>query len=261
MPWVGPCCFIWVGVYARAAPPTPRPCKGGGIGALYLTVFGALKLYQLLPAGPAFGLMICIAAFSAVLAVAQNAQALALLGAAGGFLAPVLASTGEGSHVMLFSYYLLLNAGILAIALFKAWRMLNFVGFFFTFGIALAWGIRTYRPEHFSSTEPFLLGFFALYLTVSVLFALRQAPRLRHYLDGTLVFGLPIVAFGMQVELMRPYQYGAAWSALGLGGLYLVLARLLWGRHQETLRTLVEAFLALGVVFATLAIPLALDGR
>lgn len=140
MPWVGPCCFIWVGVYARAAPPTPRPCKGGGIGALYLTVFGALKLYQLLPAGPAFGLMICIAAFSAVLAVAQNAQALALLGAAGGFLAPVLASTGEGSHVMLFSYYLLLNAGILAIALFKAWRMLNFVGFFFTFGIALALG-------------------------------------------------------------------------------------------------------------------------
>ena len=41
---------------------------------------------------------------------------LAAMGVSGGFLAPILASTGGGSHVMLFSFYALLNFGILVIA-------------------------------------------------------------------------------------------------------------------------------------------------
>ena len=61
--------------------------------------------------------MIAIAVLSALLAIMQNALSLAVLGVSGGFLAPVLASTGGGSHVMLFTYYGVLNLGILAIAL------------------------------------------------------------------------------------------------------------------------------------------------
>src|SRR5713226_8656811 len=56
-------------------------------------------------------------------------------------------------------------------------------------------------------------------------------------------------------------EYGAAWSAVAVSAIYLVLASVLYRRHAETLRMLVEAFLALGVIFATLAIPLAFDGR
>lgn len=235
--------------------------QGGGVGVLYLAIFAAFRLYGLLPAGVAFGLMICIAGLSAVLAVMQNAQALALLGVSGGFLAPILASTGEGSHVALFSYYALLNAGLLAIAWFKAWRVLNWAGFLFTFGIGLLWGVRYYHPDFYGSTQPFLILFFAMYLLMSVLFALRQAPRLKHYLDGTLIFGLPIVAFGMQTRLVSQHEYGAAVSALALAFTYLVLARSIHARHRDDLKALVEVFLALGVVFATLAIPLALDGR
>ncbi len=43
--------------------------------------------------------------------------------------------------------------------------------------------------------------------------------------------------------------------------LYLALARFLYARHRDDLRLLVESFLALGIVFATLAMPLALDAR
>ena len=42
--------------------------------------------------------------------------------------------------------------------------------------------------------------------------------------------------------------------------MYLVLARVLWRRTPD-LRALAEAFLALSVVFLTLAIPLAFDGH
>ena len=184
-----------------------------------------------------------------------------MLGVSGGFLAPILASTGGGSHVMLFSYYAVLNVGILAVAWFKAWRLLNLVGFAFTFAIGTVWGVQFYRPEQFATTEPFLVLFFLLYLAIPLAFARRQAGRLERYVDATLVFGVPLVAFGLQVGLVRGIEYGAAWSALALAALYLVLAKAVWGRAGERLRLLAESFLALGVVFGTLAIPLALEGR
>jgi uncharacterized membrane protein len=235
--------------------------QGGAIGVLYLTVYGAAKLYGLLPMGLAFVLMASIVALSALLAVLQNARSLALFGSAGGFLAPVLASTGAGSHVALFSYYALLNAGILSIAWYRSWRELNLLGFVFTFVIGSAWGYHYYRPEHFATTEPFLILFFLMYATIALLFATRQPPQLRGYVDGSLVFGVPIVTFALQAALVRDFEYGMAISALLVAGFYVALASLLWRRSGEGLRMLTEAFLALGVVFGSLAIPLALDGR
>ena len=235
--------------------------QGGGIGILYLTVFAGLRLYHLLPPTLAFILLAGIAFFSALLAIVQDSKALAITGAAGGFLAPILASTGAGSHVALFSFYAVLNAGILFIAWFKAWRELNLVGFVFTALIGFAWGSARYQPEVFATTEPFLILFFLMYVVIAVLFAMRQAPKLTHYVDGTIVFGVPLVAFGMQAAMLKDTEFGAAISALSIAALYLVLATILHAKKRDSLRLLVESFLALGVGFATLAVPLALDAR
>lgn len=235
--------------------------QGGGIGILYLTVFAALRLYSLIPPVMAFSVLVAIAVFSAMLAVLQNARTLAVLATAGGFLAPVLTSTGGGNHVLLFSYYLLINAGILAIAWFKTWRELNLLGFVFTFVIGLLWGHRYYHAGLFASTEPFLIAFFLLYVAIAVLASFRQPLALKGYVDGTIVFGVPLVGFGVQALLVRPYEYGLAWSAAALGAGYLLLASALFKRQPKHARLLTEALLALGVVFATLAIPLALDAR
>jgi uncharacterized membrane protein len=233
--------------------------EGGGIGILYLVVFAAAKLYQLLPLPLALALMIGLVGLSCALAVLQESKGLAISGSIGGFLAPVLMSTGGGSHVLLFSYYALLNSGILGIAWFKAWRELNLVGFLFTFGIATLWGASAYTPAHFATTEPFLLFFFLMYALISVLFALRQPLQLRGFIDGPLVFGLPIVTIGLQAYLVRDFRFGMALSALAFGCWYIGLARLLWHKMSTEMRLLIEAFLALGVVFASLAIPLGLD--
>jgi hypothetical protein len=128
--------------------------QGAGVGILYLTIFAAARLYELIPLSAAFGLLLALVAASSVLAVLQNAQSLAIFSMSGGFLAPVLVSTGAGSHVALFSYYALLNGGILAMAWFKHWRWLNWVGFLFTFAIGATWGYQYYKPEFFATTEP-----------------------------------------------------------------------------------------------------------
>lgn len=235
--------------------------QGGGIAVLYLVIFSAYRLFDVLPGPLAFVLLVGVAASSAALAVAQNSLTLAVIAVSGGFLAPILASTGRGSHVMLFSYYAVLNAGIFAIAWVKAWRVLNILGFAFTFGIGTLWGANNYRPELLSSTEPFLLLFFAMYLVIPILFARQRTVELKDYVDGTLVFGTPVVAFSLQAAAVRHIEYAAAYSALFVAVVYLALALALFRRMGQGLRLLVESYIALGVAFATLAIPLAFEGR
>jgi uncharacterized membrane protein len=233
--------------------------QGAGVAVLYLVTFAALRLYNLIGPGTAFAMLAAIAVASGVLAVTQDALILAAFGAGGGFLAPILASTGEGSHVVLFGYYMLLNLGIAGIAFFRSWRSLNIVGFVFTFVIGTVWGYRFYAPEYLRTTEPFLVAFFVLYLAITVIQAIRLAPARVPYVDGILVFGVPIAAFGLQAALMADVEYGLAWSSAAAAVVYLALAAAL--RLRDNVRMLVECFLALGIVFATLTIPLALDAR
>ncbi|MFL8987789.1 DUF2339 domain-containing protein [Pseudomonas sp. QLc11A] len=251
--------------------------QGAGIAVLYLTVFAAMRLHPLLEPSAGFGLLVAVTVCSAILAIAQDSLGLAAAAALGGFAAPILASTGTGSHVALFSYFTLLNSGIFAIAWFKAWRLLNVIGFTGTFGIGFAWGLRSYSPELLWSTEPFLILFFLMYLAIGLLFArrrlmemgdtpadgsrealLRWSARKGDYVDGTLLFGPPLVGFGLQFVLVQHLEFAAAFSALALGIIYMGLAR--WLMAGRTL-LLGETCLALGVIFASLAIPLGLDAR
>lgn len=251
--------------------------QGTGIAVLYLTVFAAMRLHPLIDPSAALGLLVAVTVFSAILAITQDALGLACAAALGGFAAPILTSTGAGNHVALFSYFALLNAGILAIAWFKAWRLLNLIGFVGTFGIGFAWGMRSYTPELLWSTEPFLILFFLMYLAIGLLFARRTLLEMRdapdddsraallrwslakgHYVDGSMLFGPPLVGFGLQFALVQHLEFAAAFSALGLGIIYMGLARLLGGGRALLLA---ETCLALGVIFASLAIPLGLDAR
>lgn len=235
--------------------------QGGGIGILYITIFGALHLFQLLSAGVSFGLLVAVVVALAALAVLQNARSLAVMALTGGFLAPVLTSSGEGSHVVLFSYYAVLNGGILAISWFKAWRALNLIGFVFTFFIGTLWGVLRYTSDQLPSAQAFLGLFFVFYVFIALLYAKRQPPQLRGYVDATLVFGVPVVSFGLQAGLVYHYQYGLAWSALALGGFYAILTLLCRRFGSSSYHLLGEAYLALALVFASLSIPFAFDGE
>jgi len=235
--------------------------EGGSIGLLYLTLFAALRLHGLLSPNLVLLLLVTLVVFSAVLAVVQDSMALAVIGMIGGFAAPILTSTGHGSHVQLFSYYLLLNVGVFAIAWFKSWRTLNLIGFVATFGIGSLWGFKFYKPEFFTTVEPFLLAYFLLYTFIAILFALKQAPKLKGLNDGSLVFGTPLIGFALQAALLKDSEYGLAYSALALGLFYIVLALIIHAMKKPYMKNLIESFAALGIGFATLAIPLAFDGR
>ena len=248
--------------------------QGIGIGILYLTTLAAMKLHPLLPLGVGFTLLVLIAAAAVALAITEDAMILAVVATLGGFAAPVLASTGIGNHILLFSYLAVLNLGIVAVAWFKRWRVLNILGYVCSFGLGSAWAVNHYRDELFWSTEPFLLLLFGSYVLVTVLFARRTladvgdsddwtfGDRLRKtsgqvkYVDGSLAFGVPLSAFSIQHLLVAPYEYGAAISALGFSLFYFALAFAFVKSAGPRFALLNQTLVALGAVFGTVSVPL-----
>lgn len=237
------------------------PIQGTSIAILMLVIFGASQRYELVPVGLAFALLVLLMVFTCLLAVLQDSGWLAAFGIIGGFACPLLLSTGQGSHVALFSYYALLNGAVFALAIKRSWRLLNLLAFAFTFIVGTAWGGLRYTPENYLSAQAFLILFFLLYVAIPLAFALQQQARQKEYVDAVLVLATPLLAFGLQVGLVKDKPFGLALSALALGGFYLVLATILLRQGRERWRLMLEAYIASGVIFGTLAIPFALDGR
>jgi uncharacterized membrane protein len=229
--------------------------QGGAIGILYLTAFASLRLYGVLGPAAAFSLMAMLAVLSGVLAVLQDGRALAALGALGGFAAPLLISTSAGRIELLLGFYLLLDLGVLGVAWFRAWRELNWIAFVFTFSVNALWSVQRYSPADFAIGQSFLAAFWLLFLSVAMLHALRQSDARRGRFDTTLVFALPLVAFGIQTRFT--HGLSLAFAALIASGVYLAASAALLRRREAALRVLVEANFALGVAFLTLAVPLA----
>ncbi len=235
--------------------------QGGGVGVLYLVVFAALRVHELLPPVLAFALLVLITVAAGYLAIVQESRAFAILGTTGGFVAPLLISTGVGNYVALFGYYLVLNCAVLGIAWYRAWRELNIIGFVFTFGVGTLWGYQYYTPDKFASIEPFLVAYFLFYTAIAVLFAFRQKPELRGYVDGSLLFGTPTIAFALQSQLVNDTEYGLSISAAVAAAFYALTAYWLRQRKEKNFELLTQSFIALSVAFGTVAIPLALDDR
>lgn len=234
--------------------------QGGGVAVLYLTTYAAFAVYDALPAAPAGAAVVAITVGAGVLAVAQDSRTLALLGILGGFLAPVLSYSQPEDHVLVFGFYAVLNAAIVAVTRFKVWPELNLAGFGLTFGISAYWLLARHSTEDWASVQPFIALFVVMYAAIPVLFAVRHAPDLKDFRTAPLVFGAPFAGFGLQGLVVGHTEYGLAVSALALALIHGTLAAVA-RKLGEGSRALTEAYVGLGAAFVAIAVPFALDAH
>ena len=153
---------------------------GGGLAVLYFTIALAFHQYQLFGQTTAFVIMLVITAFSVLLSLLYDRQELAIIALAGGFFTPFLVSNGRGDYVVLFSYLLILNSGLLVIAYNKAWRLLNILAFAFTAILFASWLLSlpydavaaTYRGGWLFGT-----AFYLLFFVINVAYTIRTNKR------------------------------------------------------------------------------------
>ncbi|HWA27747.1 MAG TPA: DUF2339 domain-containing protein [Lacunisphaera sp.] len=173
---------------------TSQTLIGAGVVSLYAVTFACRTIYQFPFFGliPTFLLMSLITGAAFALAVRLESQVIAILGLLGGFLTPVLLSTGVDNPVGLFGYLALLDIGLVAVALHRRWFHLVPLGAVGTVLMMVGWAGQFYAPEKTVTAMTVCLGFSALFLV-----ALEAARRLgrEHRLLGQTAIALPAVAF------------------------------------------------------------------
>jgi len=234
-----------------------------GFAILYATVFAAHRWYGLIEAAPAFGLAMAVTAAAMLYAVILDEVVAALLALIGGYVTPIVLSTGANEPTMLFSYVLILGTGAMLAAYWRYWAPVNMLAFAGTVVLYTGWFEHFYRPTMRSDASPEQLGvalfwlavFFVVFLILPMLHTLKRRGK-SALQDMVLVLANAAVVFyyfwTILIDQHRPWL---ALCSLGMGGAYLVMTGLVFARCRED-SDLRHALLAVALAFVTLAVPL-----
>ena len=170
-----------------------------GVVILYAVTFACHSIYKFEFFGvmPTFLLMALITTTAFLLAVRLNALVVAILGMLGGFLTPMLLSTGQDNPFGLFGYIAILDAGLIAVALYRRWYFLTALGALGTAIMQIGWADKFFTTEKYFEGNKILialgvlLGFNALYLAAA--WWTKRREKIDWYLAGSAV-GLASVA-------------------------------------------------------------------
>ncbi len=232
---------------------------GGGLATLYFSMYALGPLYHLLDSMVlVFALMILVTITAGILALYADSLLIAIFGIIGGFCTPLLLNTGITNYPALFSYLLLLNIGILGIAHKRQWRLLNYLGFVFTYALYIS-ALGSYKNTDFTIAITFLSLFFITHSTLVFLYNLRRAQVASLLEIFHLVFNAGLYswfAYDLIVKAYgRPYP---ALMTLAIA-LYYVLHVVAFVQNKSNDRRLLVSLIALAGFYTTLTMPLVME--
>ena len=172
-----------------------------GVVILYAVTFACRSIYHFDFFGPVptFLLMALITTTAFFTAVRLNALVVAILGMLGGFLTPILLSTGKDNPTGLFGYIAILDAGLIIVALHRRWHFLIALAALGTAILQIGWADKFFVTEKYFEGNKILialgvlLGFNALWLAANWRAKCRQLVN--PWLSGS-TLGLVAVALG-----------------------------------------------------------------
>lgn len=239
---------------------------GGAFAVFYLTVAIAFHYYHIFSQTMAFIILIGVTVFMSILSVVYNRRELAIISLVGGFLAPFIVSSGEGSYLVLFTYVSILNLGMFGLSIYKKWSELPMISFVFT---CLIMGIFLLFNYTSSSTviSNHLFWFATLFYFIFLLpvFSILRGENMRTMSRG-LVF---VIITNNFIYLLSGALFlrnmGLSFKASGLLSLFIALVNLglvlwLWKNRKEY-KFLVHTTLGLVLTFISITIPIQLDGN
>jgi uncharacterized membrane protein len=125
---------------------------GCGAGIIYLSVWAACRLYEVIPPTTGIVGLALVSVALAVIAYTIDVEALGITAALGAFMAPVLLGQDEANSNLLLLYLACMAAGLGLVAARRRWRLAMLVVSASYFGVAVAgaresaepWGLLLY---------------------------------------------------------------------------------------------------------------------
>ena len=237
---------------------------GGGLAVFYFTITLAYHQFHLFGQTTAFIIMIVITAFAVALSILYNKQELAIIALLGGFLAPFLVSNGSGNYKTLFTYLIVLNVGLVTIAYNKAWRLLNFLSFFFTIVLFGGWLVSLgYNEAQQTFTNAFLFAtiFYLLFFAINVAHNIREKKKFIASDFGILLANTALY-FGVGIyclHKMNAEEFKGLFSASM--GVFNLIATYFLFRKQKVDTNILYLLMGITLTFISITAPLQLNGN
>ena len=235
---------------------------GGGLAVLYFSITIAFQDYRILGQTAAFLVMVGITALGILLTLVYDRRELAVIALLGGFAAPFLTSRGDGNYVVLFSYLLILNAGMLVLANYKKWHLINVIAFLLTSIIFGAWLSSRFvylDPRPVWPAMGFATAFFAVFFIMNLRYNLKHGSQFVA-LDFSLLLANTAVYFAAGLSILQKVQPSLdGLFVIALAAFHLVFAWMFYQRANAP-KHLVYLLIGLVLTFLSLAGPLQLHG-
>lgn len=235
-----------------------------GFAMLYAAVFSAYRYYQLIDSPVAFALAILVTLAAMFYAVSLDEILIAVLSLIGGFLTPVIVSTGENLPMPLFTYVLILGIGAMLCAYYKKWRAVNLIAFVGTFILYTGWFEKFFRP-HLAVTDKtppqmaialgWLTVFFVIYMILPLFNDLVKKLKAQREDVALVLINAVVTFYYLWTILYTKYRTELAFCAIGLCVAHLVMVSVVARRSREDYNLRI-ILLAIGLFFLTIAIPL-----
>jgi uncharacterized membrane protein len=237
---------------------------GGGIAILYLTIYIAFHDYQIFSQTAAFMLMVVITAFAVVLSLGYDRKELAILSILGGFASPFMVSTGEGNYVVLFTYVLILDGGMLVLAYYKKWNAINIICYAFTillFGSWLGARFDGEKTSMIAGAMIFATLFYLVFFAMNMINNLRKRTSFEALEIGMLLSTTFFYYAAGMVILNNPHgeDFKGLFTAC-LGIFNFIFAYTLF-KSTRVDKNLVYLLIGLVLTFISLAAPVQLEGN
>lgn len=235
---------------------------GGGLCVLYFITYIAWSFYSMLPQLAAFGLMLLFTAAIVYVAVWYNQVVIAHLAQVGAYAIPFLLSNNSGRFEILFSYILIINAGILVLSFYKYWKSLFYVAYIATWIIYGAWYLAEYNGEHFPLAFGFLAAFYILFYATFLAYKLIRKEQY-NIGDVFLLLSNAFIFYGLGYDLLNNYANTRYWPGIFTlaNALVHLAVSIIIRKLKLADKALYYLVLGLVVVFLTIAIPVQLDGN
>lgn len=174
----------------------------GAMVSAYFTSYGAFVYYNLLPESVAFILMIVLAVFATFRSLKYNLQEIAILAMVGAYAIPLLISSNHENYVLLFSYILVMNIGILYVSFRRSWKALNLLALFTTWIFFVAWLCLKYQLHDKSYALIFLAIYYILFTITAFAFNIPKQIKL----SGRQLLQLFLNNFVLYISLQLIYN-------------------------------------------------------
>lgn len=235
----------------------------GAMAIFYFISYAAYSFYDIIPREATFALLLLFTAFTVFASLNYNQQIIANIGLVGAYITPFLVSSGSSAWNTLMIYIIIINVGILVLAIKKYWKSLYISAFIASYIILSSWFLTDYDNKNdFKLGMTHLTLFFVLFYATFLVYKLSNKGQFK-ILDIILLLANAFLYYGIGIAIITHFDENTNYSGLFTFAnalIHFIIAIIIF-RQKKAEKSMFLLVSGMVLLFLTLVFPVQFDGN